>query len=233
MRKLVSGCSAAMIALAALAACSGGSSTANNATPTTNGGVVSPSNRDLSQLVASANKQKVKIAFTLGGGPEQVYEQDGKGNSVLSSGDSETFSTNTNTISCDKISGKFECSASPGSDESDNPFLGVVTLERSQLSALGGRFGTTSTKRIAGRNAQCVTFSTNDLIGGAGSGPGTAAAATYAYCVDEDTGVTLKVSTTDSSGKQASVLLVTAFGTPNASDFTPPATPTAATLAAG
>ena len=232
MSKLVSGCSAAMIAVAALAACSGGSSTANS-TPTTNGGVASPSNQDLSQLVANANKQRVKIAFTLGGGPEQVYEQDGKGNSVLRSGDSETFSTKTNTISCDKISGKSECSVSPGSDESDNPFLGVVTLERSQLSALGGRFGTTSSKRIAGRNAECVTFSTNDLIGGAGSGPGVAAAATYEYCIDEDTGVTLQVSTTDNSGKQASVLLVTAFGAPKASDFTPPATPTAATLAAG
>lgn len=233
MSKLVSGCSAAMMAVAALAACSGGSSTANS-TPTTNGGVASPSNQDLSQLVANANKQRVKIAFTLGGGPEQVYEQDGKGNSVLRSGDSETFSTKTNTISCDKISGKSECSVSPGSDESDNPFLGVVTLERSQLSALGGRFGTTSSKRIAGRNAQCVTFSTNDLIGGAGSGPGVAAAAaTYEYCIDEDTGVTLRVSTTDNSGKQASVLLVTVFGVPKASDFTPPATPTAATLAAG
>jgi hypothetical protein len=232
MRKLVSGGSAAMIALAALAACSGGSSTANS-TPTTNGGVASPSSQDLSHLVANANKQRVKIAFTLGGGPEQVYEQDGKGNSVLRSGDSETFSTKTNTISCDKISGKSECSVSPGSDESDNPFLGVVTLERSQLSALGGRFGTTSSKTIAGRNAQCVTFSTNDLIGGAGSGPEVAAAATYEYCIDKDTGVTLRVSTTDNSGKQASVLLVTAFGAPKASDFTPPATPTAATLAAG
>jgi hypothetical protein len=228
MRKWVAWWSAALIALTLLVACGGGS-TATTTPATTNPNASSPSNGQLSQLVANANKQKFKITFNLGGGTAQIYEQDGNGNSLLSDGDSETFSTKANTISCDKISGRFQCSESPGSDESDNPFLGVVTLEQTQLTALGGRFGTTSSKTIAGRDAQCVTFAASDLVVLGGSGPSTtenpALNAKYSYCVDKGTGVTLEVSTTDSSGRPSSVLLVTAFGSPRPTDFTPPATP--------
>ena len=107
MRRFVASVSAAIVAAAVVAACGGGSSKADNPSTTTNNGATSPasSDTDLSSLVANANKQKFKITFTLGSSAPQVYEQDGNGNSVLAGSDSETFTTKTDTITCDKSSG--------------------------------------------------------------------------------------------------------------------------------
>ena len=62
-----------------------------------------------------------------------------------------------------------------------------MTLEETQLSALGGRFGTTSTKTIAGRRARCVTFAASDLVQ-TGDETTTAGPVTvkgsYSYCID-------------------------------------------------
>ena len=229
MRRFVASVSALIVAAAVSGACGGGGSKANNPSNTSNNGATSPSSSDtdLSSLVANANKQKFKITFTLGKSAPQVYEQDGNGNTVLAGSDSETYGTKTHTITCDKTSGSYQCDKSPGAGGSDNPFLGVVTLEETQLTALGGRFGTTSTKTIAGRRARCVTFAASDLIQ-TGDETTTAGPVTvkgsYSYCIDASTGATLQVSTTDSSGRQTSVLLVTKFESPGPSDFTPPST---------
>lgn len=225
MRKSVARCSVVVIAAAALAACgSSGSSKANDTTPTTNKGASSPSDNELAQLVANANKQKFKITYTVGGGSIQTYEQDGNGNSVYGVDDTLTFVTNDSIVNCDKSSGSYSCTATPGSQGSaSSPFSGIATALQSQFTALGGHFGSTSSKTIAGRDAECVTFSQSDLVG-------SAATASYSGCIDKQTGATLEVAVDD--GKQRTTsLLVTKFESPRASDFTPPATPS--TIATG
>jgi hypothetical protein len=219
MRKLVASCSAVLIATAALAACgSSGSSKANNTPTTSAGGASSPSDSDLAKLVADANKQKFKITYTDGSGTTQTYEQDGNGNSVYGSEGSLTFLSKSSIVNCDKSSGSYECTETPASEGSaGSPFSGIATALKSQLSALGGRFGSTSSKTIAGRDAQCVTFSMSDIVGSKEK-------ASYSYCIDKNTGATLEVAV-DNGGKRTTSLLVTKFESPSASDFTPPATP--------
>ena len=217
MRKSVGRCSVVLIAAAALAACGGGGSSKAKDTPTTNNGASSPSDNDLAQLVADANKQKFKITYTAGG-TTQTYEQGGNGNSVYGSADSVTFVTKRSMVNCDKSAGSFSCTETPGSQSSAaSPFSGIVTALQSQFTALGGHFGSTSPKTIAGRDAQCVTFSQSDLVG-------SGAKASYSGCIDKQTGATLEVAVDDGTKKITS-LLVTKFESPRASDFTPPATP--------
>ena len=220
MRKLVASCSAVLIAGAVLAACgSSGSSKANDTTPTTTaGGASSPSDTDLSKLVADANKQKFKITYTDGSGTTQTYEQDGNGNSVYGGEGTLTFLSKSSIVNCDKSTGSYQCTETPASvGSAGSPFSGIATALQSQLSALGGRFGSTSSKTIAGRDAQCVTFSMSDIVGSNQK-------ASYSYCIDKGTGATLEVAV-DNGGKKTTSLLVTKFESPSTSDFTPPATP--------
>jgi hypothetical protein len=219
MRKLVASCSTLVLAAAVLAACgSSGSSKANDSAVTTNAGSPAPSETDLSKLVANANKQKFKITYTDGSGTSQTYEQDGNGNSVYGSDGSLTFVAKASIVNCDKSSGSYQCTATPSSQgNAASPFSGIVTALQSQLSALGGRFGSTSTKTIAGREAECVTFSQSDLVGSGSK-------ASYTGCIDKQTGTTLEFAV-DNGGRKTTSLLVTKFESPGASDFTPPVTP--------
>jgi hypothetical protein len=226
MRGFVASCAAVILAAAVLAACGGGNGHHPSA-PSTPAGGSSPATNSLSQLVANANQQKFKITYVDGGGNRQSYEQDGNGDSVSGSAGSLTFVTKTSATICDQTSGAYQCTQSPISpDAAANPFSGVVTAFQSQLSALGGRYGSQSTTTIAGREAQCVTFSATDFEGSvdATTAPASAGQPSYSYCIDTVTGVTLKVAVTDASGKQTTSLLVTNFALPKASDFTPPAT---------
>ena len=242
MRKFVASGSAVLIAVGLLAACgSNGSSKANRSTtPTTAaaGGGGSQSS-DISKLVADANKQRYKITYTDGGGNTQTYEQDGKGNSVSSNGDSQTFVSKGKTINCATTSGKATCTESPIAiaGGAASPFLGALTLEQTQLGALGSTLGTKSSKTIAGRDAECVTFTAADLAGAAGraiaKSQGKSLKGSYSYCIDKNTGVTLEISGTDESGTNHTSLSVTKFEQPSDSDFTPPAKPTTITLPAG
>ena len=151
MRKSVGRCSVVLIAAAALAACGSSGSSKAKSTPTTNNGASSPSDNELANLVANANKQKFKITYTVGGGTVQTYEQDGNGNSVYGGDDSLTFVTKTSIVNCDKSAGSFSCTETPGSKGSAaSPFSGIVTALQSQFTALGGHFGSTSSKTIAG-----------------------------------------------------------------------------------
>jgi len=90
-------------------------------------------------------------------------------------------------------------------------------------TALGGHFGNTSSRTIAGRDAQCVTFSQSDIVASSTKG-------SYSACIDKATGATLEVAVDDGTKKTAT-LLVTKFELPRAADFTPPVTPS--TIASG
>jgi hypothetical protein len=227
MRKLVASCSVVLVAVAVLAACgSSGSSKANPLSPGTNknnsGGSTASGNDQFSQLVANASKQKFKITYSSGtNGDTTTYAQDGNGNSVYGSGDTQVFTSASSTVSCNKDSnGKYTCIQSAGTGTNINPFLTYANLGKSYLDALGSA-GTKSTKSIAGRTAQCVTFKPSDLGGAIAANLHGSAS----YCVDKDTGVLLEITGTDDSGKTTTAFEVTKFETPADSDFTPPATP--------
>ena len=100
--------------------------------------------------------------------------------------------------SCDKTSGTLRVHADAGRvGTADNPFLGVVTLLQT-LAQRARRHASarTSTKTIAGRDAQCVTFSATRphrrAARSATVGRRRAEGLGYSYCIDKDTGVTLR-----------------------------------------
>jgi hypothetical protein len=234
MRRFVAFCSVAIIGGAMLAGCGGSSSkTGSGVSSTTNaaGGGGSSGNDALSKLVSDASKQKYKVTYESGDNNNSLtYAQDGNGNSVFGEGDAETFVSNGATISCDKSSGSWTCTQSPVSVGAlANPFLGALALQKTYFSALGGHLGNTSDKTIAGRDAECVTISPKDLVGKVGGALADVIGKNSSFsgtsCFDKQTGVTLEVSDTNASGKKSTVVAVTNFEMPTASDFTPPATP--------
>jgi hypothetical protein len=212
------------------AACSSGGSGPKDATPTTDvrssPGLLSSA--ELTTLVAAAAKQRFDVSYTDGSGNTLRYAQDGAGNTMQATADAESFSTPTATVSCSKSGGQYQCMRTPGaSGPADNPFTSVVTLLQTYLSGLGGGVGTQSEKTIAGRAAQCLTFSAQDLTAGPSGTiavPDPKVSATY--CIDKDTGATLEVSQTDAAGTSKTSLEVTNFAAPTAADFVPPAPPT-------
>jgi len=230
MRKSGASFFAVAVAVAALAACGGGggSSKAQDTLPQP---TQAPSSaQGLANLVAHAARQRYKITFTDQSGTSQTYAQDGTGNSVEIAGGTETFVTKTATINCDKSSATFVCTKSPRSPASGNPLFGVLSLEQTQLSSLGGNSSDRSNKTIAGRDAQCITFAAKDLVGDLGENVTIPPAlltskASYTYCVDKASGVTLEVSGTNEAGARTASLEVTKFEQPSNSDFVPPATP--------
>ena len=230
MRKPVPAFFAFVLAIALLSGCGGGgSSKAQDTLPPPTEPASSAAG--LANLVRHAAQQRYKITFTDQSGTSQSYAQDGKGNSVQVTLDSETFVTKTATINCDQTSGKFTCTKSPRSIAEGNPLFGVLSLEQTQLSALGGNLSDRSNKTIAGRDAQCITFAPKDLVGELPENVTIPQSlldskASYTYCVDKATGVTLEVSGTSDSGKSSMSLEVTKFEQPSAADFVPPATPT-------
>jgi hypothetical protein len=233
MRRFVAFCPVAVIGVAVLAGCGGSSSksgTGASSDTSASGGGGSSSSDDLSKLVADASKQKYKVTYDSGDNNSLTYAQDGNGDSVFGEGDSLTYVSKGSTVGCEKSSGTWQCTQSPVSVGAiGNPFTGVLSLQQTYFSALGDHFGKTSNKTIAGRDAECITFSQKDILGKVGGaiagalGKNVKGSATY--CIDKQTGTTLEVSGTDESGKNSHTLVVTKFETPSASDFTPPATP--------
>ena len=242
MRRFAVALSALLIATPLLAACGGSSdkpSSLGDLTGTTAKGSSSTGgDNEFSKLIAEVNKQRFKITYTDDSGDTKTLEQDGNGNSVYGSGDSLTFISKDSTVNCEKSSDTYDCTQTPGSVGAlGNPFTGVLSLAKTYFSALGDKVGHKSSKSIAGRDADCVSFSEKDVIGAVGGALAGAAGAglkgSLTYCLDKKTGVALEVSGTDDSGKQTTSILVTKFEEPSDSDFTPPATPTKLTLPAG
>jgi hypothetical protein len=232
MRKIIASCSAALIAIAVLGACGSSASSKSsdtNAPGTTNGssGGTSPgaSGSELSQLYANASKQKFKITFTDDSGDTQVYEQDGQGNSVWNTGDSKIFTTSSGSATCTTDSnGKAQCLDTGATGLATNLFLTYFNLGKSYVTALGGNFGDTSSKTVAGRSADCVKL-TAASFGAVAAALAASIKGSLTFCVDKQTGVLLEWKATDNDGKTSSVFEVTKFEEPADSDFTLPATP--------
>jgi len=229
MRRFLATCSVVLLAVAAFGACGSSSKTVSGSsnTTTSSGGSGSSVNSDISKLYSDAEKQAFKITFTSDSGDVVTYAQDGHGKSFYGSGDSKTYISSDGTVSCNTDSnGKATCtSVSVGSNF--NPYLSLYTAGKTFVTALN-KYGDASTDTIAGRDADCVTFSAKSI---ADSAPVAIAAIASSlkgsamYCVDKELGVLLKYELKDADGKTTSSYTVTKFEQPTDADFTPPATP--------
>src|SRR6478736_3130593 len=99
-----------LCAAAMLTACnSSGGSTGSTQSTAGGGSAGLLSSSELTTLVAAAAKQKFKVAYTDGNGDTLRYAQDGAGNVMQGTDDTETFGSKTATISCAKTAGTFHC----------------------------------------------------------------------------------------------------------------------------
>ena len=241
MRKLIAACSAALIAMAMLGACGGdsdkpssgpdGDSSSTTTTDGSDGNNDDNGDNDFAAKFAAARNERFKITYTSDGGDPQTYAQDGKGNSVYGDSNSQFFTSSSGSVTCNTDSeGKATCTALPVG-ASVSPFLGLFNAGQTYVQALG-RFADTESKTLAGRDAECVTFSKETVkdAGAAGRVIASAIKGSLTYCVDKDTGVLLESSTKDQSGTTTNSFTVTKFEEPSDSDFTPPATPSSYTI---
>ncbi len=227
MRRVIATCSVVLLAVALFGVCGSSAKTGSSSSDTTtsSGGSGSSSNDEFSKLYAEAAKAKFKVTFTNNDGESSTYAQDGTGNSVYSTSDSALYTTSKGSVTCNDLNTTPKCiSTSVGG--AVNGFLTIFNAARTYIDVLG-KYGDTSSKTIAGRDAKCVEFSKDTV-----SKAGVAAAAvaqlikgSLTYCLDKDTGVLLSFSTTDANGKTTDSFTVTKFSEPTAADFTPPATP--------
>jgi hypothetical protein len=221
------------LAATLLAGC-GGSNGGPSAEGTTTTTVRPASRADFSKLFAGLSKQSFKVTYDDADGNSQSFAQDGKGNTVTAGDNRQVFTTPTTTITCDKAddAATFTCVQSSIRSFGDSPYIASSIAENTYATALAYRFGSTSQKTIAGRDADCFTITAADFgAGSAAAGSlGDSLKGALTYCNDHDTGAVLENTITDEDGDTSTNLLVTEFGQPSASDFDPPATPTIVTV---
>jgi hypothetical protein len=222
-----------MVAATLVAAC--GSSAkpdaSSNTDPTTAGGS-SNGGADFSSMLDDLAKQKFKVTWTDADGNEHTDAQDGEGNTASISGDTQVFQTPTSTVTCNQSDGTWKCTQTSLTVGSSSGYAAVSAAEKTYVTALADKFGNTSSKTIADRDADCFTITAGDF--GAASAIAGAAGASLkgaaTYCNDHETGAVLENTITDENGETTSGLMVTKFEVPSASDFQPPATPTVVTV---
>jgi hypothetical protein len=225
-----------LVAVLALAACgssksSGTSDTGSHLTDTPGSTSGSGSDNGFGSLVQKAKDAKYKVTYSSSSGSDSfTIAQDPPKFSFVQA-DSATYVTaDGSSVSCSGTGSDATCTQLPGATGSAMQqgwaaaFGGVgqlfVTLANESNSIGNLVHISTTTKSIAGRDAECATidmYSVSFLAAAIG-------VASYQVCVDKDTGVMLSSKSTDKNGKSDEIT-ATDFGSPSDSDFTPPATP--------
>ncbi len=197
------------------------------------GAVRGSSSADLARLLRDASRQSVKVTFTGSDGATATYAQDGKGDTVYSSGSAQIFTTPKGTTACSSRAGTTTCAeASPSGDAAlPQAFVALSIGEQAYLRELAGH-GVTSTKSIAGRTVRCVTFTPADLPDTGAGSAGAPFNGSATYCNDQLTGTLMEISGTDDAGTPSTSFVVTSFATPGADDFTLPAAASTSTAPA-
>jgi hypothetical protein len=188
---------------------------------------------DFSQLLAQAKQAKYKVTYAQSSGDTFTLAQDPPKFSMID-GDSATYVTaDGDAVECSLGAGTATsaaptCTSLPGSGSAIQQAMSTtfgaigtlfVTLASQNLSGLVNI--KTTSKSIAGRDAECATIDKGTL-GVLGAALGNAS---YQVCVDKGTGVMLSSGGTDENGKTNDIH-ATKFSEPTDADFTPPATPT-------
>jgi len=233
MRRLVAGCAAAVLAATLVAACGSsskpeaGGDTTTSAASSSGGG----NNDNFSALLDNLSRQAFKVTWTDESGTEHTDAQDGKGNTMSLVGDTQVFRTSGSTVTCSK-SATWTCTQTSVNIGSNSGYAAISAAENNYVTALADHFGSTSQKTIAGRDADCFTITAKDFgaVSAVAGALGASLKGALTYCNDNETGVVLENTATDEQGETSTILLVTKFGPPSASDFEPPATPTVITV---
>jgi hypothetical protein len=239
MRRLVAGCAATLLAATVVVACGSSSKPeANSGTTTTNASSAAATNggnnTDFAAVLNRIAKQKFKVTWTDSSNNEHTYAQDGNGNTASIDGDSELFGTPTSIVRCDKTGDAWSCTQMPVAAGGNSQYLAQSAAEKNYVAAVADRFGSRSSKTIAGRIADCFTITAADF-GAASAGAsalGASLKGALTYCNDRGTGAVLENTVTSEEGDASAQLLVTKFEEPSAADFQPPATPTIVTIPA-
>jgi hypothetical protein len=233
MRRLVSGCAAAVLAATLVAACGSSSKPeAGGDTTTSAGSSGGGGNSDnFSALLDNLSRQAFKVTWTDGSGTEHTDAQDGKGNTMSLVGDTQVFRTSGLTVTCSK-SATWTCTQTSVNIGSNSGYAAISAAEKNYVTALADHFGSTSQKTIAGRDADCFTITAKDFgaVSAVAGALGASLKGALMYCNDHQTGVVLENTATDEQGDTSTILLVTEFGQPSGADFEPPATPTIITV---
>jgi hypothetical protein len=234
MRKSVLTC-ALLGAAVLLSACgSSAKSPAAEDTPTTS--ILPSSDAHFSELLSGVGKKPFKLTFTDALGDTQMFAQDGAGNTVTISGNSQVFTTPTSAITCNRDgSGPFTCTQAPANLGANSSYIAFAVAERTYATALSYHLTHTSAKTIAGHDAACFSISAPDFLGvkGVAGAAGSSLKGIAAYCNDRATGALLENTFTDAAGDITDNLTVTKIDAPAAKDFQPPATPTIITIPGG
>jgi hypothetical protein len=170
------------------------------------------------QLVANREKQALKVTYkTSGTGSDSstvTIAQDGKGNSMYTSGDTTTYKqAGQPAVNCTGSGSSASCKQVPkiGGADPTVGYTGVFNAAATAVTNASGDspFTDVSDETIAGRDAKCVTVS---IVG-----------TKTTICADKETGIFLKYE--GSAAGKTVTFEATDVSEPSDSDFTPPVTP--------
>jgi hypothetical protein len=226
MYKLVIGLLAATLAVAACGSSSKSGSSGSGSSTTVSGG--NGSATDLAALAAKAKTSAFKVTYKTSDGDTITLAQDGNGKESVVQGDHLYIVDGSTTIACDGTTASATCrDVGRGGKAAADALTASITGAYRALATVNSSLfnGHTSSETIAGRDATCVTVKASDLGGIFGTIAGALGTdASFAICVDKETGALLKVSG-GSGGDTTDVIIATEFGEPSDSDFQPPSTP--------
>lgn len=230
MRRIIPTIVTVALALGALAGC-GSDSNSSSTTDTTaaaggDSGGGGEADNPLAELASKAGDAEIKVTYRTDEGDEITIARDGSDRVAFTTADSTIYSVDGKTVTCDGTGPDAECTELP----LGNLAGGILTaftaifegLTRVDSDLYGGRL---TDETIAGRSARCATFTASDFapLGGLG-GSGFDASAEASVCVDEETGILLRLGTTSDGGSKE-LLEATAVSVPTDADFEPPTTP--------
>jgi hypothetical protein len=225
MRKIVAVLASSAIALAAC----GGSSSSRSDSSSSDG-------ESFSQLFEQSRNATLKVTYSTtdengSTGEPFTLAQDGPDKTSLIRGDFEVIVNGTTATQCTNLQSEPTCTDYPGGVATARAQIAKVTATLTAANAVitgaakSNGVGESSTERIAGRTAECVTITpgsgiVGDIAKKLGGG-------SYETCLDKDTGVLLKWEV--QGGSQAAGIIATSVEQPGASDFEAPAGSTATT----
>lgn len=215
------------IAGLALAGC-GGSSSDDSGNGGSGGG-----DDQFSQLLEKQSKANIRVTYRTGDGDEWTVSQDGAGKVAYIRDDTHLIKDGGTVTSCNNIDTEPECTEATGTlaEAALTPFTGLFGLANTYIEAAkqANSFGDTSSETIAGRSAECVTITLENLGGIAGNIAGKIAGDRaddgFKTCADKETGILLlwQPVGVDEAANDSKVEAIEVTE-PRDSDFTPPAT---------
>jgi hypothetical protein len=183
-----------VIAGLALAGCGGSSSDDSDSGGSGGGG-----DDAFSQLLEKQANASLRVTYRTASGDEWTISQDGRDKVAYITDDTHIIKNDGTVTSCNNLDTEATCTelTGPLADAALTPFTALFGLADTYIEAAkkAKGFGATSSETIAGRSAECVTLTLDNLGGVAGNIAskiaGDRADDGYKMCADKDTGIRL------------------------------------------